>query len=75
MREADLYGSNYAQTWKGYFTAPATGTYTFRGIADDNFALYLAADYGSTEFPASPLIQSTTPQKMGNFYLVDVSSA
>ena len=42
LREGDVYGQNYGQTWKGYFTAPVDGNYTFRGIADDYFALYLS---------------------------------
>jgi hypothetical protein len=48
MREGDVYGANYAQVWKGYFTAPVSGVYTFRGLADDNFAVYVASVYGST---------------------------
>lgn len=75
MREGDVYGSYYAQTWKGYFTAPVDGMYTFRGTADDQFSLYLAADYGSTELPTSPLIQSTTAQIMDSFYLIDIVTA
>jgi hypothetical protein len=37
IAEGDFYGSYYAQSWKGYFTAPVSGSYTFRGIADDVF--------------------------------------
>ena len=48
MREGNVYGDYIAQTWKGYFTAPVSGTYTFRGIADDYFAVYVAQNYGST---------------------------
>lgn len=63
-----MYSGDYAQTWTGYFTAPVTGTYTFRGAADDYFALYLNADYGSKASPASPLIYSNTYTTMFRFY-------
>lgn len=48
LKEGDVYGPNeYAQAWSGYFTAPADGTYTFRGVADDYFSFYLATVPGS----------------------------
>lgn len=34
LKEGNAYGSNYGQVFKGYFTAPADGTYVFRGVAD-----------------------------------------
>lgn len=38
LKEGDAYGAGpYGQAWSGYFTAPADGVYTFRGIADDRF--------------------------------------
>ena len=76
LREADVYGSNYAQTWKGYFTAPVTGTYTFRGTADDEFAFYFSPTYGSTaDLPALPLISSNTAQTMGNYFMDNIANA
>lgn len=67
-----MYGSNYGQTWNGYFTAPVSGTYVFRGIADDYFAFYISTTYGSTDLPATPLIYSNNHQKSwNNFYYDD----
>ena len=60
IREPDIYGSYYLQSWRGYFTAPATGTYTFRGEADDQFALYISSTYGTAEPSVTPLIEQTT---------------
>jgi hypothetical protein len=68
LREGNVYEGDYAQTWSGYFTAPATGTYKFKGTADDYFALYINSDYGSKASPASPLIYSNTYQSMFQFY-------
>jgi hypothetical protein len=75
LREGDVYGSNYAQIWKGYFTAPVSGEYTFRGIADDYFAVYISSVYGSTEAPSDPLIYSNSYQSFNNFYQVDYPTA
>jgi hypothetical protein len=70
------YGSNYGESFTGYFTAPATGTYTFRGVAVDTFAMYFSTSYGTTNQPAaSPLIYSNTDQNMFNFYSPYVASA
>jgi hypothetical protein len=71
LKEADVYGSNYGQTWNGYFTAPVSGTYVFRGIADDYFAFYISSTYGSTDLPATPLIYSNTHQPYWNNYYID----
>jgi hypothetical protein len=68
FREGDIYVGPYAQVWKGYFTAPATGTYLFRGSADDYFRFYLATTYGSTELPANPLLEGTIYQRMFSYY-------
>ena len=62
LREANVHTENEAQTWSGYFTAPTTGTYTFRGTADDKFAFYLATTYGSNELPATPLLETSNYQ-------------
>lgn len=72
LKEGDVYGSNYGQTWNGYFTAPVSGTYVFRGIADDFFAFYISSTYGSTDLPAAPLIYSNNHQlNWNNFYYDD----
>lgn len=49
LREYQYSTSVYfGETWKGYFTAPVSGTYTFRGIANYAFSMYLSPVYGST---------------------------
>jgi hypothetical protein len=68
IAEGNFYGQYYGQTWKGYFTAPVAGVYTFRGIADDTFSVYLATVTGSTELPATPLINSSYAQADSDFY-------
>jgi hypothetical protein len=76
VRESNIYTSyNEAQTWRGYFTAPVAGTYTFRGTADDSFRVYLAANYGTKEEAATPLIYSNTVQTEFGFYKNEVASA
>ena len=64
MREANVYNENEAQTWNGYFTAPTTGTYTFRVTADDKAALYIQTTYGSVEAPTTPLLETNIHQYM-----------
>ena len=65
-----------AQVWTGYFTAPVAGTYTFRGFADDKFALYLSTDYGSADNSSlsTPLIQNSYAQYMDYPFLMDIPS-
>lgn len=75
LKSGDYYGTNYGQIYTGYFKAPATGTYTFRGVTDDHFSFWLATVHGSVELPNSPLISSTTVQNRNNFYIVDVPTA
>jgi len=76
MRETDVYGSAYAQHWNGYFTPPVNGDYTFRGVADDLFAVYLSSSYGTTnDLPQTPLIYSQSYQTQNNFYINDYPSA
>lgn len=73
LKEGDVYGSYYGQTWNGYFTAPVSGTYVFRGIADDYFAFYISSTYGSTDLPDSPLIFSNYHQLSWTDYYYDDS--
>lgn len=40
-------GDVCGQVLKGYFYAPVSGNYIFRGAADDSFALYMNQDYGT----------------------------
>jgi hypothetical protein len=75
MREANIYSYNEAQTWRGYFTAPVAGTYTFRGTADDSFRVYLASDYGTKQEATTPLIYSDTAQIFNGFFKMDVPTA
>lgn len=37
----DMYGEYYGEVFKGYFYAPISGNYTFRGSADDSFSLLM----------------------------------
>lgn len=49
LHSKDIYGSSpYGQVFKGYFYAPVTGNYIFRGAADDQFQLYISLEYGTT---------------------------
>ena len=73
MREANVYTENEAQTWNGYFTAPNTGTYTFRVTADDIAALYIQTTYGSVEAPTTPLLETSTHQYMFYPFLTNPS--
>jgi hypothetical protein len=78
LKEGDLYGSNYGQSWSGYFTAPVAGVYTFRGTADDQFAFYISNVTGSAQLPLNntPLIYADTYQiNWNNFYIDDSSYA
>lgn len=76
LKEGDTYGSNYAQTWKGYFTAPVSGSYTFRGLADDAFSFYISSVAGSTEISNTPLISSSSVQTYwSDFYYDDVAGS
>ena len=70
MREPNIYSYKEAQSWRGYFTAPSTGNYTFRGSADDSFRVYISSTHGSAEVPAlnESLIYSTGHQNELNFY-------
>lgn len=34
IREGDFNGYYYGEVWKGYFLAPVSGLYTFRGLSD-----------------------------------------
>lgn len=62
--------------WSGYFTAPANGTYTFRGYAGQSFAFYINPIYGSAEPAATPLIYANSiAGKWNNFYNDDVQTA
>ena len=75
IREGDYYGESYGQVWKGYFTAPSDGDYTFRGVSDDEFCFFLSDKYGSAELPSSPLIQHDNYQTQYQPFLIDYSSA
>jgi hypothetical protein len=57
LQTPDIYGSLYGQVFKGYFKAPTTGNYIFRGLADDFVSLYMSNVSGSAEINyTSPLI-------------------
>ena len=71
LREGNVYDGNEAQVWRGYFTAPVAGDYTFRGNADDKFSFYLASNYGSQEPPATPLLETTAHQYIFNPFITN----
>lgn len=74
IKTGDYYGSYYGEAFTGYFTAPSDGVYTFQGVADDSFSVYLQDEiYGSAE-AGKPLIYSISYQNE-NFYLAYTSSA
>jgi hypothetical protein len=57
LQTPDIYPYNFAQVFKGYFVAPTTGNYIFRGLADDFVSVYLSNVTGSAELNYStPLI-------------------
>lgn len=68
-----MYGTAvYGQTWNGYFTAPTSGLYVFRGIGDDVFSFYISSVPGSTELPTDPLIFTNGAQSgWNNYYFSD----
>lgn len=61
---------------QGYFYAPVTGQYIFRGSADDNFGLYISDDFGSATVNASPHIyDSSHASNADNYYVRNSSTA
>lgn len=71
-----MHGIYYAQTWKGYFTAPVSGTYTFRGVADNIFSFFISTVVGSTEISATPFISSSNVQTdWTDYYMDDVAGS
>lgn len=48
LESSNIYGDQYGQVFKGYFYAPVSGNYIFRGAADDAFTLLISTDYGTT---------------------------
>lgn len=75
IETGNTFESQYGEFFSGYFTAPVNGTYKFRGVADDAFALYINPTYGSVETPLISLISSPSYQDMNNFYIVYMPSA
>ena len=37
----------YSEAMYGYFRAPVSGNYTFKGFASERFALYISEYYGT----------------------------
>lgn len=76
LESTNIYGVNYGQVFKGYFYAPVSGDYIFRGAADDTFQLYLSSNYGSAEIGATPLISlSSYSNYADNYYVKNESSS
>ena len=72
-----MYGSYYGEVFKGYFYAPVTGNYIFRGMADDSFALYVSSVSGTTNMlNPNPLIYDYQPSSSKtNLYIAHHSTA
>lgn len=64
-------GDVCGQVFKGYFYAPVSGNYIFRGAADDSFALYINQDYGtSVNTTLSKIAYSTSASSyFDNYYI------
>lgn len=77
LKSSNLNGGGYeGQVWKGYFTAPVSGKYTFRGHSQYAFAFYLSEVHGSVDIPSEPLIYSTSSQvSWGNYFFDNVATA
>ena len=76
LETTNMYGSYYGQAFKGYFYAPVTGNYTFRGSADDSFGLYISDEYGSATVNPVPLIhQYHASADVDNHYISNHSTA
>ena len=41
------YSYYYSEAMYGYFRAPVSGNYTFKGFASERFALYISEYYGT----------------------------
>lgn len=60
----------------GYFYAPVTGSYIFRGSADDNFGLYISDDFGSASVNAAPHISDDShASDADNYYIRNSATA
>ena len=68
LQTAAVYDGVYGEVFKGYFYAPVTGNYIFRGVCDDNFGLYISEEYGSVSVPATPYIYEDSYTPRSNAY-------
>lgn len=67
----DVYGYNYGEVWKGYFVPTVTGGHVFRGMADDDFYVYLSnGTYGSVvNMPVNnPTIYTAQPMRVSSYF-------
>ena len=72
----NFYGNRYGQVYKGYFLAPKTGDYIFRGAADDNFALYISDNYGTATINPTPYIYAdSAAASTTNLYISNQTTA
>lgn len=61
--------------FKGYFYAPVSGNYTFRGASDDQFALLMNLVYGTTTGPLTQIISGASwGSSADNYYISNSSS-
>lgn len=47
LESPGIYSYAYGQIFKGYFYAPVSENYIFRGAVYDKFSLSMSLDYGS----------------------------
>lgn len=75
LESLDIYGATYGQVFKGYFYAPNTGNYTFRGAADDQFALFMNLNYGTANGTLTQIISSgCCGSNVDNYYISNIST-
>lgn len=69
-------GGRYGKVFKGYFYAPASGDYIFRGAANNNFGLYISDDYGTATVNPKPYIYQDSPTlNKDNYYIDNIPGA
>ena len=66
MNETGRYG----KAFKGYFYAPVTGKYVFRGAGNHNFGLYISNNYGTAVVNPQPdIYQDISTFHKDNYYI------
>ena len=75
LHTPDIYGENYGQVFKGYFFAPVSGNYTFRGSGNDAFSLLMNPIYGTSSGALDEVLYTLTNcTEIDNYYISNFSS-